>query len=233
MEADSIIVSQWSLASFSTSGWLDVSDNLSSTACLQLSFNCFPNTHFLLFLHDLCTVSTNPPIYYKQESCPTHCTVRWALLLRASGAHRENIRIIGGIHFVSSWLFWGKRHSKRQRRRPFLLTSCWPGLAYTESNDVWQPGKTTHTKLIKVMSGLAAPVKKLIDRKSGGWKDHGLSNGNLKFLFWSPNTHKVTSPNRINNGRLRSFYAAMSTVRLTVPHVGSNRRYVLHSTYDK
>lgn len=38
-----------------------------------------------------------------------------------------------------------EKQSVRQRLRPFLLTSCSLGLAFPESNDVWQPFMTKHT----------------------------------------------------------------------------------------
>lgn len=36
----------------------------------------------------------------------------------------EIIWIIWANHFVTSWSFWSKKHSKRIKLRPSLLTSC-------------------------------------------------------------------------------------------------------------
>lgn len=125
-EADSVISHQL-LASSSPYGRLDASDSLSSTTSLQLRFNCWPNTRFLLFLHDLYTGSPSPPMHYKQEAHSTYIKpARWEFPLPAKlvGVLRESIGIIREIYLVSSWSFWCKKQSKRRRLRPFLLTSC-------------------------------------------------------------------------------------------------------------
>lgn len=82
-EADSVISHQL-LASSSPYGRLDASDSLSSTTSLQLRFNCWPNTRFLLFLHDLYTGSPSPPMHYKQEAHSTYIKpARWEFPLPA------------------------------------------------------------------------------------------------------------------------------------------------------
>lgn len=136
-------------------GWM--CHSLSSTASLQLRFNCWPNTRFLLFLHDLYTASPSPPMHYKQGVHSTYIRpIRWEFPLPAKlvGALRRSIGIKRGIYSVSFWSFWCKKSRARENSWDvFLLTSCW--LAFSESNDVWQPGMTAHTWLIKVMRGLA------------------------------------------------------------------------------
>lgn len=58
-----LVESRGNTVLFLCSSWLPCSrldDSISSTTSLQLRFNCWPNTHFLLFGHDLYTASWVP-----------------------------------------------------------------------------------------------------------------------------------------------------------------------------
>ncbi len=149
-------------------GWM--CHSLSSTTSFHLRFNCWPNTRFLLCLHDLYTLSPSPPMHYRRGAHSTYIKPirrEFPLPAKLEGALKQSIST--KIYFVSFRSFWCETQSKRQQPRPFLLTSCSLGLASSRSNDVWQRGMTAHTQLIKVMSGLAALLVKQLTNNLEDW----------------------------------------------------------------
>lgn len=134
-----LVESRGNTVLFLCSSWLPCSgldDSISSTTSLQLRFNCWPNTHFLLFGHDLYTASW-VPLYITNKN---H-------ILYTSGQYGGDFYApLREICLVNFWWFWCKNRNERQQLRPFLMTCCSLGFAFTESNDVWQPFTVASTQ---------------------------------------------------------------------------------------
>lgn len=134
-----LVESRGSTVLFLTSSWLPCSrldDSISSTTSLQLMFNCWPNTGFLLFLHDLYTARWVPLYITNKKHIP-----------HSSGQYDGDFYVqLREIYFVTFWWFWRIKQRERQQLRPFLMTSCLLGFAFTESNYVWQPFMATNTQ---------------------------------------------------------------------------------------